>query len=84
MLILVEDSAQTLASSDVQVGELIWVTDRRRQRKQRPSIRDALVRPVGVVEGFELTQGAQEVALVPDQDAVKKFSLAGLHTALSR
>ncbi len=78
MLVLVEDPAQTLASSYVQARDLPWVDDRRWQRTQRAGVRDALVGPVRVVELFELTQGAQEVALVPDQGAVEEFSSAGL------
>jgi hypothetical protein len=38
--------------------------------------------PLGVVEGFELTQGVQQVVLVPDQGAVEKFSSAGLDPPL--
>src|SRR5690349_9773024 len=67
MFVRVEDPAQRLASSDVQVGDLVWISDRRRQRTQRPGVRDALVGPVVVVEDFELTQGAEKVVLVPDQ-----------------
>ena len=55
MFVRVEDSTQSLVSSDFQVGDLVWLSDRRWQWTQRPGVRDALVGPV--VEGFELTQG---------------------------
>ena len=34
---------------------------------------------VGVVEDVELPQGAQQVALVPDQRPVEELTPAGLH-----
>lgn len=54
MLVLVEDAAEAIASPYVEVGDLVRV-------------RDALVRPVGVVELFELAQDVELVLLVPDQ-----------------
>jgi hypothetical protein len=74
MFVNVEDPAQPLVSSDVQVGDLVRISDRRRQRKQRPGVRDALVGPVVVVEHFEFAQGVQQVVLVPDQGAVEEFN----------
>jgi hypothetical protein len=53
MIVLVEDPAKPLVSSDVQVGDLVRISDRRRQWTQRPGVRDALVGPVVVVEGLE-------------------------------
>lgn len=47
-----------------------------------PGIRKTLVRPVLVIERLELTQGAQEMALVPDQRTVQQLSPAGLHPPL--
>jgi hypothetical protein len=77
MFVLVEDPAQTLASSYVQAGDLLWVDDRR-QRTQRPGVRDALVGPVLVAGLFELMQGAEQVVLVPDQGVAGEFTAAGL------
>ena len=54
MLVFVEDPAQALASSYVQVGDLVRVDDRRRQRPQWAGIGDALMGAVPVVEAFEL------------------------------
>src|SRR5215467_18796 len=82
MFARVEDSAQPLASSDVQAGDLLWIGDRRWQRTQRPGVRDALMGPVVVVEDFELTQGAEKVVLVPDQGAIEELTAAGLYPPL--
>jgi hypothetical protein len=38
---------------------------------ERAGVRDALMRPVPVVEVLELPQGMQEVGLVPDQRAIQ-------------
>lgn len=82
MIVLVDDPAKPLVSSDVQVGDLVRISDRRRQWTQRPGVRDALVGPVVVVEGFEFAQGTREVVLVPDQGAVEEFTAAGLYPPL--
>lgn len=50
----------------------------RQQRVQRACVREALVRPVVVVELFELVQGVEQVLLVPDRSAVQQFASAGL------
>jgi hypothetical protein len=84
MLVFVEDAAEAVASSDVETGDLVRVSDRCRQRVQRPVVRDALVWAVSVVELFELAQGVEQVPLVPDQRSVQQFVAAGLHPALSR
>lgn len=67
------------ASSYVEVGDGVRVGDRRRQGVQRAGVCDALVGPVGVVVLFELAQGVEQVALVPEQGAVQQFASAGLH-----
>ena len=48
----------------------------------RPGVRDALVGPAGVVEGFELAQGMPEVVLVPGQGAIGELTAAGLNPPL--
>jgi hypothetical protein len=54
MLVLVENAAEAVASSYVEMGHLVWISDRRGQRAQRSSVADALMRPVSVVELLEL------------------------------
>ena len=49
---------------------------------QRAGVRDALVRPVAVVEVLELAQGMDQVALVPDQRPIQQLASAGLHPPL--
>src|SRR5262249_23553123 len=82
ILVLVEDSAEALASSYVQPGDLAAVGDWRGQRDAWSGVRDALVRPVLVVKSFELTQGMQKMALVPDQGSIEEFTAAGQHPPL--
>ena len=79
MLVFVEDSAQALTSSHVQASDSARISDRRRQRMERVCVRDTLMRPVLVEEGFELAQRIEQVALVPDQCPVEQFAAAGLH-----
>jgi hypothetical protein len=67
MFVLVEDSAEALASSYVQVGDLLRVGDGRGQWMQWPGACDALMGSMLVVEPFELAQGMEQVAPVPDQ-----------------
>jgi hypothetical protein len=50
MFVLVEDAAEALVSSYVQVGDLVRIGDRRGQWIERAGARDALMRPVAVVE----------------------------------
>lgn len=56
MFVLVEDSAQTLVSSYVQVGDLVPMSDWWWQRAEGAGIGDALVGPVLVIEPFKLSQ----------------------------
>nr|WP_246017337.1 hypothetical protein [Micromonospora pisi] len=49
-----EDAAEAIASSCVEVCDLVWVGDRCGQRVEWSGVRDALVRAVPVVELFEL------------------------------
>jgi hypothetical protein len=58
MFVLVQDAAETITSADVQLGELVRVGDRFGQRLQWPIVRDALVRPMLVVEDLVLAQAA--------------------------
>jgi hypothetical protein len=54
MLVLVEDAAEAIASSYVEVGHFVRVGGRCGQRVQRACVCDALVWAVSVVELFEL------------------------------
>jgi hypothetical protein len=65
---------QTVASSYVKAGVLVRSRERHGQWLERAGVRDALMRPVPVVELPELPQDVQEVqeaGLVPDQRAVQ-------------
>ena len=79
MLVFVEDSAESVASADVEESVSVRLGDRRGQSLLWPGVGDALVGAVGVVELLELVQGVEQVPLVPDQGAVEQFSPAGQH-----
>jgi hypothetical protein len=81
MFVLVKDAAQAFTPTYVEAGDLPWIGDRPRQGVQRSGVRDALMRPMGVVEPLELPQGLAKVALVPDQGAVQQLTPTGLHPA---
>jgi hypothetical protein len=82
MLVLVKDAPETIASADVEPGDLVRIGGRCGQRTQRSGVGDALMWPVVVVEVFEFVQGAQEVLLVPDQCPVQQLMPAGLDPTL--
>jgi hypothetical protein len=84
MLVLVENAAEAVASSYVEVGNLVWISDLSGERGQRSGVREALMRPVSVVELLKLAQGVEQVPLVPDQGPIQQFTAAGLHPPLSR
>jgi len=71
MLVLVKHSTESVASSYVKAGDLVRNHERRGQWLERAGVRDALVRPVPIVEPLELSQGVPKVGLVPDQRAVQ-------------
>src|SRR3954470_20384897 len=79
MLVLVEDAAEALVSSYVQTGDLVRIGDRRGQWMQRGGVRDALMRPVAVIEILELAQDVEQMVLVPDQRPIQQLAPAGLH-----
>jgi hypothetical protein len=64
MFVLVEDAAEALMSSYVQAGDLARIGDRRGQWIQRAGVRDALMRPVTVVQAFELAPSMEQLKLV--------------------
>jgi hypothetical protein len=66
-----EHSAEPVASSYVKAGVSVRSREWHGQRLERAGVRNALVRPVPVVELLELSQGVQKVGLVPDQRAVQ-------------
>lgn len=84
MRVLVQGAAEPRASSYVEACDPLRIVDWFGQRTQRTGIREALVRPVLVVENLELAQGVKEMALAPDQCPVQQFSAAGLHPGLRR
>ena len=61
MPVLVEHSAEAVASADVEAGGGGRLGDRWGQRAQWPGVGDSLVWPVGVVELLELAQRVQQV-----------------------
>ena len=54
MLVLVKETAESVGSMDVEAGVFVRIGDRFGERVQRAGVRDALVRPVRVVELLEL------------------------------
>jgi hypothetical protein len=81
MLVLMENAAEPVASTDVKLIESTRFGERLGGRPSRRTVQ-APVEPVFVIEVFELTQCVQQVVLVPDQGAVKQFTSAGLHPPL--
>jgi hypothetical protein len=71
MLVLMEHPTEPVASSYMVAGDLVRSHQRHGQWLERAGVRDALMRPVPVVELLELPQGVQKVGLVPDQRAVQ-------------
>jgi hypothetical protein len=49
VLVLVEESTETVVAMDAEPGELVMVGDRFGQWCERPGVGDALMRPVRVV-----------------------------------
>ena len=72
MVVLVKHPTESVASSYVKARDLVRNHERHGQWLKRPGVRDALMRPVPVVELLELPQGVQKVGLVPDQRAVQQ------------
>ena len=71
MLVLVKHSTESVTSSYMKGGVLVRCREYRGQWVERAGVRDALVRPVPVVELLELSQGVQQVGQMPDQRAVQ-------------
>jgi hypothetical protein len=71
MLVLMKHPTESVVSSYVKARDLVRSCQRHGQWLERAGIRDALMRPVPVVELLELPQGVQQVGLVPDQRAVQ-------------
>src|SRR5436309_2223139 len=82
MVVLVQDAAESISSSDVQPGELAGVGDRFGQWFERPGVGDALVGTVLVVERLEFAQRVQQMPLVPDQCSVQQLAAAGPYPPL--
>jgi hypothetical protein len=66
-----EHSTEPVASSYGKAGDLARNHQRHGQWLERAGVRDALMRPVPVVELLELPEGMQKVGLAPDQRAVQ-------------
>jgi len=79
MSVLVECAAQAFASAYVETGDLHRIGDWCGQWVQGREFGDALMRPMGVGEAFELLKGVEQVALIPDHCAVQQFAAAALY-----
>jgi hypothetical protein len=79
--VFVEDAAEAVASSDVEVVELVWFGDWLGERTQGSRGAERAVGPVLVVEGLVLMQRVEKVGLVHDQGAVEEFGSARAHPA---
>lgn len=77
MRVFVQGAAEPRSSSCVEARDPLRIVDRFGQRTQRAGVREALVRPVLVVENLELAQGVEEMALIPDQCPLQQLPAAG-------
>jgi hypothetical protein len=59
MLVFVERAAEAVVSADVEMSDAPRIDDGYGQRVQRSGVGDALMRPVGIVEPFELPERVQ-------------------------
>jgi hypothetical protein len=59
MLVLVEDAAEAVVSADVKTCDARRIGDWWGRRSQWSAVGDALVRPMAVVEAFELSESVQ-------------------------
>jgi hypothetical protein len=84
MFVFVEESAETIASADMQTCDRGGVGHRLGQRTQGPGVRDAPMRTMTVVVPFVLAQRVQQMRRVPEQHPVEQFVAAGLDPPLSR
>jgi hypothetical protein len=82
MLVFMEDSAESISSMDLQVPDPTWFGDGFGQWAERSRLTQRPVRPMAIVEGFELAQRMQEVAFIPDQGAIQQLAPAGPYPAL--
>jgi hypothetical protein len=78
----VEDAAEALTSSYVQLRDLVGIGDRRGQWMQRAGVLDALMRPMAVTDVLELAHDVEQMVLVPDQRPVQQLAPAGYGCSL--
>jgi hypothetical protein len=76
MSVLVEDAAEAVASLYAEASVDVRQWDGWGQCAQWPGVRDALVRPVQVVELLKLAQSLDQVLLIPDQGPVEQLAAA--------
>ncbi len=82
MSILSQNAAESITSMDVERRDPGSGSVRGGKRSERSCLVESPMRPVFVIEGFELAQRVQKVVLVPDQRSVQQFAPAGLDPAL--
>jgi hypothetical protein len=83
MVVLVEDAAEPISSADVQPGEVVQIGDRFRQGLKGPSIGDALVWSVRVVERLVL-RASRNARARTDRTVRGRPRLGGRDTAAWR
>ncbi len=78
MFVFVEESAETIASADMQPCDRGGVGHRLGQRTQGPGVRDAPMGTVTVMVPLVLPYGVQKMHPIPEQHPVEQFVAAGL------
>ncbi|GAA3572893.1 hypothetical protein GCM10022419_062230 [Nonomuraea rosea] len=82
MSILSQNAAESITSMDDECRDPGWGGVRGGKRSERSCLMESPLRPVFVIEGFELAQRVQKVVLVPDQRPVQQFAPTGLDPSL--
>jgi len=79
MLVLMKHSTESVVSSYAKAGDLIRNHQWHGQRLERAGVRDALMRPVPVVEKLELPHGVQKVRLAAEAELRRATPTAALN-----
>ncbi|MFI6354501.1 hypothetical protein ACIBJF_18035 [Streptomyces sp. NPDC050743] len=82
MSVLLEDSADSIVSTDVETSDPVLIFDLCGKCAQRRGVAERPVGSMPVVEVLELAQYTQELPLVPGQGAVQQLATAGLTPSL--
>src|SRR3954452_8299424 len=79
MLVFVEDAAESVTSSDVEVVKSVRFGDRLGERTQGCRGAERAMGPVLVIEGLVHAKRVQKMGLVHDQGSVEEFGSARTH-----